>query len=395
MRRAGTVSDDASARCKCEICLPTPDIRRPIGSVKSDRFLGLDHIRALAALLVFCWHFMHGSTGFPVANGRAPAIFPLALFDEGAVGVALFMTLSGYLFAKLLADRQMNYRQFYANRALRILPLLLVVIAISACIAWLYQGADEAGAEFWMCLAGLVVPILPNGGWSITVEFHFYLLLPFLLRLTLVGLGRVLVAAIALRLALWIINGEVQDAAYWTIIGRIDQFVLGIMAFRLRHLLVGRHRRAATVALAFTSLYWLFDYSGGMSASQTWPIWIVLPTMEGAAFACLIGWYDSLEFRTGGRISRAVALAGEYSFSIYLLHPFFVFGLAPWIHRNVLDLSNFYVALSVAIVCFIAMMPLGWLSMTVIEQPFLRLRRRCISVAAPERDLPQSLRPAA
>ncbi|MGY3408223.1 peptidoglycan/LPS O-acetylase OafA/YrhL [Bradyrhizobium sp. GM5.1] len=64
-------------------------------------FSRLDHIRALAAYLVFVWHFTHLTTQFPVPFSTVPP-FPFALVEEGHVGVGLFMTLSGYLFAKLV-----------------------------------------------------------------------------------------------------------------------------------------------------------------------------------------------------------------------------------------------------------------------------------------------------
>lgn len=41
-------------------------------------------------------------------------------------------------------------------------------------------------------------------------------------------------AAIGLRTTLYLMQGEVQSAAYWTLIGRLDQFVLGMMGFHLR-----------------------------------------------------------------------------------------------------------------------------------------------------------------
>ncbi len=59
-------------------------------------------MRALAAFLVFSWHFTHGRESWPIPFGYAPSIFLLAPLDEGHTGVALFMTLSGYLFAKLV-----------------------------------------------------------------------------------------------------------------------------------------------------------------------------------------------------------------------------------------------------------------------------------------------------
>ena len=93
-------------------------------------FYRVDHIRALAAFIVFVWHFIHSVKGYPVKFNYSPSIFPLSILDEGHTGVALFMTLSGYLFAKLIGDRQINYRSFIYNRALRLLPLFMLVILI-------------------------------------------------------------------------------------------------------------------------------------------------------------------------------------------------------------------------------------------------------------------------
>ena len=72
---------------------------------------------------------------------------------------------------------------------------------------------------------------------------------------------------------------------------------------------------------------------------------------------------------------RAVAALLVFCYSIYLLHFFVVFSAADWIHRKVIDLSCFYVALPVAIVAFAAMVPIGYVSMRWVEAPFLRLRK--------------------
>ena len=99
-------------------------------SSSGEYFIALDHVRAVAAFLVVTWHFTHAATGYPIPFEFVPAVFPLALLDEGHTGVALFMTLSGYLFAKLLDGRKISFSAFLRNRALRLLPLLLLVIAL-------------------------------------------------------------------------------------------------------------------------------------------------------------------------------------------------------------------------------------------------------------------------
>src|SRR5882672_9954754 len=87
-------------------------------------YIALDHVRALAAFMVFAWHFTHAWNGYPIPFEYAPAVFPLSLLDEGHTGVALFMTLSGYLFAKLVGDRRVDFPNFLWSRAVRLGPLL-------------------------------------------------------------------------------------------------------------------------------------------------------------------------------------------------------------------------------------------------------------------------------
>jgi peptidoglycan/LPS O-acetylase OafA/YrhL len=327
-------------------------------------FVGLDHVRALAAFMVVAWHFAHGFTGSPVPFNQAPA---LGLLDEGHAGVALFMVLSGYLFAKLIDGRRIDFGAFIWNRALRLLPLLLIVI-----LALGFLGGRAKPFDYLRLISGgLVLPILPNGGWSITAEFHFYLVLPFLLWLTARWKWAPLaLVAVALLLRIWIASiGEVQYVAYHTIIGRLDQFVLGIFFFHQRV----SGRQAAAALIAILAFYATFDRLGGFyNLPVDWP-WVFIPTVEGLAFGALIAWYDARPLRWP--IMRFVEKAGEYSYSIYLLHVFFVFAAARFVNEHIMALDSLYVALPWALLFFAAMAVIGHFSFKFVESPALKFRK--------------------
>ena len=230
-------------------------------------------------------------------------------------------------------------------------------------------------------IKGAILPTLPNGLWSVTVESHFYLILPMLLsafRRFRMAAFALLAIAIILRMALYAHFGEIQSLAYWTLIGRIDQFLLGIVAFRYSGLLSGKHAIAGIVAVGFAAFYWLFDYAGGFRKMETYPsqslIWVFLPTVEGAAYAVLIAYYDRTFTPRNVGVSWLIGLAGGCSYSIYLLHFFFVFHAAAFIHRHVMDISNFYVAEAWALLCFLLVTPIAYLSFRFVEAPFLKYR---------------------
>ena len=329
--------------------------------------------------MVFTWHFIH------VGNGHtgSPTIFPLSLLTQGHTGVALFMTLSGYLFAKLLDGKKINYVLFIRNRLLRLAPLLIIVIIL---VGFQYYALGLDLYSYAKSIRnGLIMPSLPNGGWSITSEFHFYILLPFLLLLSKKSkylLILVLILAIINRIILYQIIGQIQTLSFLTIVGRIDQFLLGIIAFQFRGVIAGKNYLVFSILFMFAAFYWFFDLQGGFYNNPSYPspslIWIYMPTLEGLAYAAAISWYDNSFKHSTGRFSRFIALIGAYSYSIYLLHFFIVFNFSYIINRYFIDLSNIYLALLFSPVCFLIMVPIGHLSYRCIELPFFKFRTRYI-----------------
>ena len=339
----------------------------------------MDHVRAVAIFFVFTWHFIH------VRNGHfaPPPIFPLSLLTEGHTGVAIFMTLSGYLYAKLLDGKKIDYRAFFWNRFLRLFPLLFIVILIHGGLAY-FSGRDLIDfAKF--IVAGFIKPSLPNGGWAITVEIHFYLMLPLLLfffKRWKFSLAAILLAAVFMRIILFYRLGQVQFLSYFTIIGRIDQFLLGISAYYFGRNLPAKRYAGLGALILFAFFFRYFDSKGGFYMNPSFPspstIWIYLPTIEGIAYALAISCYDNAFEHSTGTISRFFAQIGAYSYSIYLMHFFVVSLLSGLVDKYIINLSNIYMAMFFSALCFLVMVPIGYVCTTCIESPFLKFRKNYV-----------------
>ena len=304
--------------------------------------------------------------------------------------MALFMTLSGYLFAKLLDGKHIYYGNFVWSRFIRLAPLLATVFAINA-IFIVSRPAHLDDVVYGLSLSeyvkmlvvGFIRPSWPNNGWSITTEMHFYLLLPLILwlkRRWWPSLLCVLAASVLLRAVLYVMNGEVQDFAYWTIVGRIDQFTLGIIAFDNRHLIKQQHIWFVVMTAGFLLLYQYYITCGGFWRYYPSPspdkIWIVLPTIEGAYFGFLISYYDnSFRFRRSV-VSDLIIKIGACSYSIYLLHQYVVWPAARLAARSIPGIHHFAIAELVALGCFALVVPVAWVSYRLIECPFARFRRK-------------------
>ena len=87
----------------------------------SQRFQYTPTFDGLRCIAVLCVLLTHASSGF---------------FKGGWIGVDLFFVLSGYLITSLLQNEyytsgNISFAKFYARRALRLLPALLVCVTMA------------------------------------------------------------------------------------------------------------------------------------------------------------------------------------------------------------------------------------------------------------------------
>ena len=125
----------------------------------------------------------------------------------------------------------------------------------------------------------------------------------------------IVLIALASRYIYFQLHGEVQSIAYWTIIGRIDQFTLGIVAYLCAPQLQRKKYVAYGVLILFGLFWWWFDKTGGFYLRPKYPspssLWIVIPTIEGLAYAALIVLYDSAKINHNSIWSRLLQRLGE------------------------------------------------------------------------------------
>lgn len=141
------------------------------------RFSGINALRALAALGVLASHVLPTS---PLTG------LPDFVVENMATGVALFFVISGFLlyrpFAASLADRsRVSIRRFAANRALRIYPLYLLVVAVVFIAVGVHLTQPLTHLARALTFTGVyahddLVPV----AWSLDDEAAFYVLLPVL-----------------------------------------------------------------------------------------------------------------------------------------------------------------------------------------------------------------------
>jgi peptidoglycan/LPS O-acetylase OafA/YrhL len=280
---------------------------------------GIDGLRAIAVLAVVAYH-----AGLPV-----PA---------GFVGVDVFFVISGFLITKLLHDEvqaagRIDFLAFYARRARRILPALVVVVTatLAASALLLPEPAEtlRSAAAAFLFAANLFFAAQPSGYfdpspdtqpllhlWSLGVEEQFYLAWPVVLILA----RRKPVAALVTIAALsfiaaetWLVSGDTQ-AAFYLMPARAWELALGgLVALRPMRL----PRGSAWVALLVTlgaCMVPLADFPGTGA----------LPAV--IASALLVAAIQSGD-RCALLESRPMVWTGLISYSLYLWHwPVLLFG---------------------------------------------------------------------
>jgi peptidoglycan/LPS O-acetylase OafA/YrhL len=346
-------------------------------SSSSAYFPRLDHLRFLAVVMVLMWHSIHHGTKVPFTT--VPSFFPLSLLEEGHTGVALFLTLSGFLFAALTEGKDVDYAGFFRNRLLRIAPLFIVWTLIT------FYTTQIPPERMLAVVFGLLDRQIYGGvGWTVLVEMQLYLIFPFLLTFSRryglrYLLGVILICGL-LRLMVWLQYSGTLLLAYWTVFGRADQFILGMISFvayRRFARVLGQPLFLIFAFLGLSYLYHQFNRQGGYYGSGTFFLWVYMPTLEGLAYGTLIASYLALRVRVPALIDRPLAWLGTISYSMYLSHTTVVpacYALAKrFFSYEPQTMSQFTLFTLLAVLP--ALVAVSALTYYVVEFPFLKVRK--------------------
>ncbi len=270
-------------------------------------------------------------------------------------GVDLFFVLSGFLIGGILIDRRESPRlvgTFYLRRAVRILPLYYLTLAVILILhrlgypgsfqlfpGWVYgtflTNVALAANQAWDWLPLSVL-------WSLAIEEQFYLAAPWVsrllppARLPWFAAGMVL-AALLLRLGLltWFPGGHF--AAHVLMPTRMDGLALGLLAAwavraeaakpALKRLAVRWRQFLAIGALGLAALTLLRPAAGGFTLC----VWGY--SFLSFFFAGLILIAHSVQPRSVSRLLTWVPLThlGRCSYFIYLWHAIIGVTVIRWL----------------------------------------------------------------
>lgn len=361
----------------------------------SARLARLDILRGVGAVLVLYRHFFDSflpsfkTPHWPVG---------ISILAEGEIGVALFCVISGFIFEYLVRGKEINYLAFIKARCWRIYPLYGLVLLIAAAML---------GGDYFRVIEQLVgfVGVSQAGDvfgatWSIPIEFQFYLAFPFL-TLILAKRGCLQIVSIvaffiAMRTGLFFTGRDVNSVGYWSIAGRADQFLIGMLAaniyygsrfnwFRGWSAFIASLVGVATATQYFHSIYGA-DYPWSQSPMTHW-FSIAWPTVQAVMFAALILSFLRLPARIPVVVERPLLFLGNISFSLYIMHRLIDRALGSVLDFHAIQFTALE-KLDALLTCTLIDLPLavavGALAHYAIEEPFFQFKKPYLRSKASE-----------
>lgn len=335
-------------------------------SAQGDSMFALDGVRGLAVMIVIASH-----TGAFKMRG------------QGSLGVLLFFVLSGFVLTLPFVDypkrilHLTSLWRFFLNRALRILPILVVAVLY---IRWLIS-------ESWVWVFdNLSFRVGWNHLWSVAEEVRFYLLFPLVVT-ALALLPFRFLRIVALAVLVWLawkfqrlymidmMTAGFAEFFFWF-------FLAGMLSCLLYKSFAGsvasnRIARALSGSAALAILLFIFASSDEMLAEVWRPIFQNLPadfSLNGwnrpelwcGLFVVLLVSVTVIQDSLASRWMQSWLMRhlGLLSYSLYLFHVPVAIVLEPYkLQHAGLFVATFAVTYVIAIVSYIA-----------VEKPFLMLK---------------------
>ncbi len=365
---------------------------------KSNRLHGLDHLRAIAILLVIIYHYY--------GEGVPSWLVPVKRI--GWTGVDLFFVLSGYLIGyQLLKEYKknagINIKRFYLKRFFRIIPAYLAVLIMSFSIGDLHEGRGLP--PLWKFLT-----FTQNYGmdyrtqstfshaWSLCVEEQFYLLLPVsiilifknrLQKITPYLLVSLIGTGILIRYFTWnefvqplVGNGNGRkvmiayiEKIYYPSHNRMDGLIVGLSIaaiFNFKPRVKDYLTRYGNVVFIIGIVLLLLAFK--ICESSTYNIiimgWPLCPIAYGIILVAALS-PNCFLYKVKSKVTFIIA---TLSYAIYLTHK----QLYQFYRIAIKGTDNEFLHQNAFLICLVIALLGGLLLHLIIEKPFLYLRERIL-----------------
>ncbi|NUP95453.1 MAG: acyltransferase [Planctomycetaceae bacterium] len=309
----------------------------------------LDALTGLRFVAAFAVFLFHSREKFHIDSWKLGSL--------GSCAVAFFFVLSGFILTYVYGEslKRESLRGFFVARFARIWPVHIATLVLFVVV--MRRGTFPAdGSEVLSALkqafllqtwsTDLTSVLQLNGvSWSISVEFLFYALFPFLCFLSrkallkayaLIALGSVLALAVA---EFWVRQDPAALEGARTVFHfapptRLFEFTTGIVAARWfavagatrRNVALDTLLEVAVLALAFGA-FWAINYTPTIYTIEQALGTRVLSTylVHGPAYALPFTAVIVVFARSRGLVARALSLPGcvylgEISYAFYMVH---------------------------------------------------------------------------
>lgn len=324
----------------------------------------------------------------------------------GFVGVDIFFVISGFLITSIicrnLEQDRFSFLDFYARRAKRIFPALMIVLVAAWVCGWLVLLTDEyeqlgkhiaAGAGFisnfalwqesgYFDKAAEYKPLLHL--WSLGIEEQFYLLWPPLLVWAWkrkANLLNIACSIVAVSFVLNVMLVSLWQSSDWFYLPptRFWELLLGgalayVHLFRRKKLddLLKRCALRADIQAALGLLLFVVAVAG-LNKEKLFPgWWALLPTLSALL---LISAGEDAWINRRLLSSRPLVFIGLISYPLYLWH----WPLLSYANIVESGTPSFTIILGALALAFL----LAWLTYRIVERPFRLMSNHAALVLIP------------
>ncbi len=286
---------------------------------KTEYRADIDGLRAIAVAQVLGYH-----------------AFPKAV-PGGFIGVDVFFVVSGFLITSIVLTSEFSVVGFYARRARRLFPVLILVTAVTIVAGWLYLTPvqfEELGKQaaatalfvpnllFWSEAGyfdpiALTKPLLHT--WSLGIEEQFYLMWPAILLIS----GRFKYRAIWVILLTTALSAiycshlrytGAGSAAFYSPFSRAWELSAG----GLLSLTTSKHSSKLSTILATVGIGVIILVSLGLKGDNAWPNQKAVLIVFSSMLVIHFGKSSESAQRLLG--STPIAFMGKISYPLYLWH---------------------------------------------------------------------------